>query len=205
MHPDIDIRILSGEAFTQHVYCEGQCVRKDKRAADYDFTDLQAAFPDYSFEGAYHIAESEKYRPPYNEAYVSVYFRGVDAPETFRGDWEQHFIYGFGLKFNLATKEVLLKIQKLPERPPEFLAHTYTPVMYLSLQGNIYDKKGNQSEYTDYYLMFHSYSALMTMCDDYNITYPIDETQYYEKAWVFSIVCNGINQPLQIIAYLDMD
>lgn len=201
----IEFRILGGDVFNQHVYCEGECVRIDKRAADYDFTDLQADFPEYSMVGAYHVADAETYRPPYNNSYVSVYYKDCEPPESFTKNWNVNPTYGFGLKYDLTTKEVLLKVQKPAENPPESFTHPHSLLQKVSLQGNLYDKNGVESEYVDYYGQFYSYSGLVTFCSEYHLVVPVTEEQYYEKTWVISIVCNGDARPVKIKAYLDMD
>lgn len=199
----LDWKILRGQQFRQDVYVNGSIVKSDKDSGRFNFNPVRRKFGDYQFDnGVYHVSEGSAYRPPYRNGYVSVFYKGVDIPSQFASTGAvAHPNYGYSLKFDMTTEDVLLKTVRRRTTHPGFLNFPNTRQCFLESQ--FYSTTGVDSQSKDYYFNFDNYVAMQSFCQAYNLNVPIPETKF-DDAWINAVITDGYENPIDIKSYVEV-
>jgi len=185
------------------VYCDKQIVRQDYAGncpeAKVLIEGLQAVFPDYAdydgnalgdtFVGSY-----TAYREPYDSAGISFYRFGEQPTEGMMLKFgtsypNSNLLMWYGLKFNLETKAVLLKVivRDYDGETPEL------PVGANGFYSIAHNEDGTSSDWVDYYA-YATPKRIRQFCEDKGLSYPLPPTIHTEcdVVWCWGFVFNKV-------------
>ena len=182
---------------TDDVYMNGSVKRQDYSVSTDEGTslvqELQEHWPSLNYK-KYPINIVGKYdahRPPYENASISWYNFEQPSAELLSeyGLSANTYVYKpwHGLKFDLTTKEVLLKVVVEDQSIDQDHRPTLPPNQ--KFFARIYYKDGSVDPMVDCYV----YASPMTMkayCDSVGITYPLPDDSEESKCWIWGIVYN---------------
>lgn len=187
------------------IYVDKEVVRRDYsiRTAEGSavIDKLESEFPNFvpDYRRALNnaVAEYGAYREPYANSSLSFYDFQIFMPEAIQTEFnvsyeESELKPWYGLKFDLVTREVLLKAVVLdfnggkPELP---VGHNILKNYYAVT----HDQNGSASEWVDCYV-FATKSEIKRFCLDKNLDYPLPEDSEmdssYEAIWNWGFVFN---------------
>jgi|TARA_B100000900_G_C20586506_1_gene719819 hypothetical protein len=192
------------------VYVNQKLVRKDWNIATGDgpalLEKVKAAFPKeeeiwesgaLNVIGTYYAPDGAPLRPPYkNTNSISMYHvQREPSPyllQSYGIDPSTHtWCPWYGLKYDLETKERMLKIvyygikqtENIPR--PEGLPEDINPYWYFF--ADIYHEDGSKSQERDIFL-FATEEIFRPWCEKYGHTYPIPDEKLKDDIWCYGIV-----------------
>ena len=181
------------------VYCDKQIVRQDYTTGQPEaqplIEKLQEVFPDRD-DWTRHpynvVGEYTAYREPYKNNGISFYNFGVQPSEALLLEFGTSYMMTnlldwYGLKFDLETKDVILKVvfreydgelPELPQNPANFFAHTHY-------------EDGTMDDWVDYYA-YATPKLIRQFCEDKGLSYPLPPTTHTDcdVVWCWGFVFN---------------
>lgn len=181
------------------VYCDKKLVRQDYTEdlteAKVLIEELQAAFPNYDIlnvQGSAYVGRYTAYREPYDSTGISFYSFGEKPSEALLLNFGTSHLNSnlqswYGLKFDLDTKKVLLKVvfrkydgevPALPQNQANFYATTH-------------DEDGTVNDWVDYYA-YATPKFIREFCAEKGLSYPLPPALHTEcdVVWCWGFVFN---------------
>jgi len=155
--------------------------------------ELQQTWPDYEFN-AYPINMVGRYdahRPPYQNTSISWYNFEEPSAEVLAGYGLTSESYSYrpwyGLKFDLTTNDILLKVvieeSSIPEEQRPVLPDND------KFFARIYNQDGSVDPMVDCYVYASPYT-IKAYCEQVGITYPLPDDDEPSNCWIWGIVYN---------------
>ena len=180
------------------VYVNGSIVRQDHSVGSAEglkvLDELQAAFPDYRiFDRSQYnvIGKYDGYREPYANPSISWYDFGVRPSESLLLVFNTSYPISnlkdwYGLKFDLVTSEVLLKVvikEYNEDHPPLPTGETFYAVTHA--------QDGSSSDWIDAYV-YATPKRIRGFCADKGLSYPLPPSTHTEcdVVWCWGFVFN---------------
>ena len=180
------------------VYVGGEIVRKDYSLGTAEgaeiLEDLKTEFPDYAdFDRSdlNIIGKYDGYRAPYQNPSISWYDFGVRPSEALQLSFGTSYLQSnlkdwYGLKFDLATRDVLLKIVTTDfegDTPDLPTGDTFYAVTH--------SQDGTSSEWVDAYVQATP-KRIREFCADKGLSYPLPPSTHTEcdVVWCWGFVFN---------------
>ena len=189
---------VDNSQFIDDVYSGGSVVRQDHTIGTSQgaaiLAELQEAFPDYADfarDTANIVGKYDGYREPYQNASISWYDFGVMPSEQLQLSFNTSYpnsnmINWYGMKFDLVTKDVLLKVVikdydgAKPELPVGDCFYAIT-----------HHEDGATSDWVDTYV-YATPKRIREFCADKGLAYPLPENAHKEcdVVWCWGFVFN---------------
>ena len=180
------------------VYVNTSIVRQDYSlgtpAGATILAELEAAFPDYadfSRSNLNIIGKYDGYREPYQNASISWYDFGNYPSEALQLHFSTSYLnstlrHWYGLKFDLVTKEVMLKVVLSTYEDPKPslpVGDTFYAVTH--------SRDGTLNKWVDAYV-FATPKRIREFCADNSLTYPLPPTTHTDcdVVWCWGFVFN---------------
>lgn len=195
---------LSAQQCVDFVYVDKEIVREDfsmnTEEGQVIMAKLETEFPnftDYRRQANNMVAEYDGYRAPYSNPSLSFYDFQIVMPAAIQTAFNVSYQASelktwYGLKFDLVTRDVLLKAVVLdfagakPELPPSH------PI-YNNYYALTHSADGSVSDWVDCY-SFSTRSQIKQFCLDKGLDYPLPDEEDlkpgYQAVWNWGVVFN---------------